>query len=317
MMAMSQPMHTIQFAARHSGLSQHTIRAWERRYAALAPDRTATNRRLYSDEDLDKLALLNRAVQAGHSIGQIASLSILELHNLLSKSEASQSRLPQPTPSSKGATVPVSDLEECLRAVAEMNGTALEYGLTRAAALMGAAAMIDRVVLPLLTSIGENWRAGQTRPVHEHMATAIVRTFLGNLLASFQSSAVAPCLIVTTPVGQFHELGALIAAITAASEGWKVLYLGPNLPAEEVAGAMYQTRATAVALSLIYPPDDPRLEHELRALRQHVGPMTPIFVGGHAALMYRSALKAIGAIPIEDMPEFRAALEATRTKEEK
>jgi DNA-binding transcriptional MerR regulator/methylmalonyl-CoA mutase cobalamin-binding subunit len=307
-------MVTIQFAARHAGLSPHTIRAWEQRYAALAPDRTSTNRRLYSGEDLDKLALLNRAVQAGHRIGQIAALSISELQSLLSDLRTSGTLQSAPAVVATAATASLPYLEECLQAVAELDGKALEYGLTRAAAKLGAAAMIDQVALPLLRRIGESWRDGETRPAHEHMATAMIRTFLGNTLASFQPSALAPRLIVTTPVGQLHELGALIAAITAASEGWKALYLGPNLPAEEIAGALHQTRAEAVALSIVYPPDDPRIQHELGALRKHLGQTTPIFVGGNAAADYRPALHAISAIHTEDMPAFRVALEVLRSR---
>ena len=72
---MRKQMHTIKFVAIHTGISPHTIRAWERRYSALSPDRTATNRRLYSTTDIEKLSLLQRAVQAGHSIGQIANLA--------------------------------------------------------------------------------------------------------------------------------------------------------------------------------------------------------------------------------------------------
>jgi len=309
-MGMPQPIHTIQFAARHSGLSPHTIRAWERRYAALAPDRTSTNRRLYSMEDLDKLALLNRAVQAGHRIGQIAALSVPELRNLLRETESSQA----PHAEHTAATTSVSYLEECLHAVAELDGGALEYGLTRAAALLGAVAMIDRVALPLLTHIGENWRDGEIRPAHEHMATAIIRTFLGNMLASFQPSAHAPRLIVTTPIGQLHEIGALVAAITAASEGWKALYLGPNLPAEEIAGAFHQTGARAVALSIVYPPDNPRLDHELGMLRERLGQATPIIAGGHAAKAYGATLRIIGAIQLQDLPALRKELEALRDR---
>src|SRR5579871_2950965 len=85
---MRETMHTIKFVAQHTGLSAHTIRAWERRYAALSPERTATNRRLYSTDDMEKLSLLRRAVQAGHNIGQIARLSLSDLQRLLAQNEA-------------------------------------------------------------------------------------------------------------------------------------------------------------------------------------------------------------------------------------
>ena len=122
---MSDRLHTIQFAARHSGLSMHTIRAWERRYGALAPDRTATNRRLYSAEDIEKLSLLHDAVQSGHRISQVAALSPAELRNLLGLREVAH------LPEWDSRTVEVMEppvalsLAECARAVAEMDNDAL------------------------------------------------------------------------------------------------------------------------------------------------------------------------------------------------
>ena len=307
-------MHTIKFVAQQTGLSQHTIRAWERRYGALTPERTLTNRRLYSAEDLEKLSLLRKAVGAGHSIGQIAALSLNELKSLQTDSAANSQR------SDRAASTAIETpqrhpyLEDCLRAIEQLDAEALEYCLTRSAAMLGAAAMINQVMIPLLNSIGESWREGDLRPAHEHMATAILRTFLGGILASFQPSSDSPRLIVTTPVGQIHELGALIAGVTAASEGWTVLYLGPNLPATEIAGAARQSGAAAVALSIVYPPDDARLAQEITALRKFIGNDMPILAGGRAAVGYRTALDSIGAILTEDFQTLRQELEAVRSR---
>src|SRR5579871_1811614 len=166
---MRETMHTIKFVAQHTGLSAHTIRAWERRYAALSPERTATNRRLYSTDDMEKLSLLRRAVQAGHNIGQIARLSLSDLQRLLAQNEALEA---------EKAPAKFLPLEECLRAVEQLDAAALEYALTRAAAMLGTLVMIDQVALPLLQRIGERWREGEVRVAHEHMASAIVRTYL-------------------------------------------------------------------------------------------------------------------------------------------
>ena len=147
----------------------------------------------------------------------------------------------------------------------------------------GIATVVEQVVVQLLTEIGELWRAGDLRIAHEHMATAVLRSSLGNMLDTFHPSEFAPLLIVTTPLGQFHELGALIVAIVAATEGWRALYLGPNLPATEIAGSAFQSNAAAVALSIVFPPDDPRIGVELLALRKALG-STPLIVGGRDAM---------------------------------
>ncbi|MBM3756002.1 MAG: cobalamin B12-binding domain-containing protein [Acidobacteria bacterium] len=81
------------------------------------------------------------------------------------------------------------------------------------------------------------------------------------------------------PPGQLHELGALLAGAAAANLGWHVTYLGPSLPAAEIVGAARQNHARAVALSLVYPEDDPRLAVELAALRQSLPPEIALLAG--------------------------------------
>ncbi|MBK7092549.1 MAG: MerR family transcriptional regulator [bacterium] len=75
----------IEAVARRSGLSQHIIRIWERRYSVVRPIRTASNRRLYTEADVVRLALLNRAVHAGHRISDIATLPTPKLEQLVGK----------------------------------------------------------------------------------------------------------------------------------------------------------------------------------------------------------------------------------------
>jgi methanogenic corrinoid protein MtbC1 len=122
-------------------------------------------------------------------------------------------------------------------------------------------------------------------------------------------------MVVTTPAGQLHELGALVVAAAAASEGWRATYLGPNLPAEEIAGAAEQNEAKAVALSIIYPADDPRQGYELEKLRRYLRDGVVLFVGGRATESYRKTLDAIGAVRSANIPNFRAALKTLRYQE--
>ena len=110
-----------------------------------------------------------------------------------------------------------------------------------------------------------------------------------------------------------HELGALIAASIAGVEGWRVTYLGPNLPAEDVAAAVQQDPARVIGLSITYPPDDPHLPQELARLRQYIGPDIALFVSGRAAAGYDDMLQRIRAIRPTDLAEFRAYLELLRT----
>jgi methylmalonyl-CoA mutase cobalamin-binding subunit len=104
----------------------------------------------------------------------------------------------------------------------------------------------------------------------------------------------------------------LMVAAAAAAEGWRPTYLGPDLPAEEIAAAVQEKGARAVALSIVYPPDDPLLPDELRRLRWLLPPGVELIVGGRAACAYAPALAEIGARNVEDLSALRAELEALR-----
>ena len=127
------------------------------------------------------------------------------------------------------------------------------------------------------------------------MATAIVRSFLAGLNQSRRPAPHAAVLVVATPSGQMHELGALLVSNQVVEEGWEPLYLGPNLPAEEIAGAAMSRGARAVLLSLVYPDADPVTMEQLRLLRRLLGDEMLILVGGQAAPSYAEVLAEIDA----------------------
>jgi methanogenic corrinoid protein MtbC1 len=142
----------------------------------------------------------------------------------------------------------------------------------------------------------------------------VTRTFLWTMGRAFELPKSAPNLIVTTPLGQMYECGALMVAATAASEGWRVTYLGPNLPAAEIAEAVRQNQAKAVALSLVYPADDPTVRHELETLRHSLPAAVVLLVGGRVTDSYHTILEAIGAVRLQDMWSLRATLHSLRAE---
>lgn len=308
--------HPIGVAARRTGLKPDLIRAWERRYNAVEPGRTQTRRRSYSEADIERLLLLRRAVGTGRGIGQIAHLSNQELRALIAEEPLrtfqvrAEPVIPPPAASPDSAE---PYLSLCLTAARRLDIHDLERQLERASVVLSLHNLLDKLLAPLLHRIGELWKNGDLRPIHEHMATAVVRSFLGSMRTAFHATPGGPQLIVTTPARQLHEMGALIAAAAAASEGWKVTYLGSDLPAEEIAAAVVQIGAKALALSIVYPPDDPLLPDELRRLRRLLPHATQVVVGGRASVSYEATLDEIGARRVENLRELREELELLRT----
>lgn len=305
--------YPINIVAQKTGLSSHVIRVWERRYGAVVPERTATNRRLYSDADIEKLMLLGKAVKSGHGIGNIAELSAERLRQILSMDRTPEPEAERVTaPSPKEPATSRFYLEACMAAVKRLDGSELERAIGRAAVALSQPVLIDEVLVHLIHRVGEMWHDGRLRVIHEHLVTAVIRSFWGSLRSGQETPGNAPNLVITTPAGQLHELGAVMAAATAAAMGWKITYLGPNLPAEEIAAALEFNPALAVALSIVYPEDDPLLEHELRKLRRYLPREVALIVGGRAVENYKKVLEEIGASLVYDMAGFRETLAGLR-----
>jgi DNA-binding transcriptional MerR regulator/methylmalonyl-CoA mutase cobalamin-binding subunit len=305
---MPDAQYPIQLVSRLTGLSAHVIRIWEQRYRAVEPHRTPTNRRLYSQRDIDRLNLLREVTHAGHSIGQIAQLPTDKLGKLVAASSRSQApaRALAPAPSAG------SFIDEGVAAIKTLDAHALDETLKRGATVLGALGLLQHVVAPLTQTIGDLWRQGTLTAAHEHFATAVIRVFLGNAAKPFGPMDHAPVLVVATPTGQVHELGALLVGATAANLGWRVTYLGASLPAAEIAGAAQQRQARVVALSLVYPEDDPDLASELARLRDCLPAEIRLLAGGRAMPAYRDALEKVGALPIENLAQLGSTLDDLR-----
>jgi len=298
---------------RRTGLSAELLRVWEKRYGVVRPARSESGRRLYSDADVERLQLLYRATLAGRGIGQVAPLPDAVLAELV-RGDAAAGGLRTAPEAGRAPVGEPSDayLRQCLDAVVHLDAPALDAVLRRAAVALSATAFLDALVSPLLERLGTGWQEGTLRPVHGHLASAVLRRVLDGIAGSATSPIAAPGLVVATPAGQAHEFGALLAAAAAAAEGWRVTYLGASLPAEDLAEAAERTRARAVALSVVYPAGDQALAHELRRLATLLPRGTALVVGGAAASSYRAAIEQAGAAQLADLVELRAHLRELR-----
>jgi methanogenic corrinoid protein MtbC1 len=204
---------------------------------------------------------------------------------------------------------PASLLNSALAAIKSFNAADLEQTLNRASTELSRPAFLRQTLAPLIEQIGVYRQSGQIEAIQEHLATAIIRTFLGNLLQTKALGKNAPRIVFTTPPAELHELGALLAAVTADYQGWDAIYLGPSLPPDSIAAAVSLSRARAVGLSIVYQEWPYGLEAELRKLRILLPREVALFIGGRAVPAYRSVLNDIEAIQVNDLSNFCAALD--------
>ena len=277
----------------------------------MAPERNDGNRRLYSAADIERLALLKAATDMGHNIGDVANLTDSQLSGLVAE-ERGAGRLGGVR--AVGPAEPSGMVERAYAAVATMDTAGLEGVLDEGSVVLGQVRLLNEVIVPLVERIGEAWRNGGLKVAHEHIASAAIRTFLGQVARPISVHPGAPVLLSTTPAGQLHELGAVMVAAAATSHGWRVVYAGASLPAEEIVSASLAHRVTAVALSVVHPEDDPQLPAELRRLRRLLPERIPLLVGGRASDAYGPVLDEVRALRADSLMGLTGILDGLRRR---
>lgn len=287
----------IKSVARLSGLSAHTLRAWEKRYGAIQPNRSEGGRRLYSMDDVEKLKLLAGLVSHGHAIGTIASLNKEELLRLSKESPTEKVRV-----SDNLSIAPSSSQDEIalhharlLKSLHLLDFEQLERHLLSARLGSPTRSFVIDLVSPLLAAVGEHVAHGKLDISQEHALSAMLRNHLGDLLNQMQSLHSArsmvggqePLFLFATAEGDLHEFGILLAALLTGSRGIRLRYLGPNIPARSLAIGAAAVGATHIVLGSVRPtPGHLTITlgeyiHQLSVeLRKNVLLETQIWLGG-------------------------------------
>ena len=265
---------------RLTGLNEHVLRAWERRHGAIAPARSKGGTRRYSAEDVTRLRLLAAAVAAGHRIGELAALSNRDL----------AARTAQPAASEQAR------LGELFAALERLDVAAVERQLGLQLSALGVRPFLETVALPFLREIGSRWEGGDLCMSDEHVASAALRGVLGRAQRAVGSGGGG--LVLATPAGEQHELGILMVALCAQEHGVRVVYLGCDLPAEEIAATAARARAQAVGLGIV-ALDPPSALREVRGLRRKLPPTTELWLGGASA--ERRPAAPAGTVTVGDL----------------
>lgn len=301
--------HPIGVVAERTGLSPDLLRVWERRYRAVEPSRSVDGQRAYSDADVERLRLLRLATMAGRTIRQVVGLSTDELARVVRDDEVARQQTDR-----RAETMAVApgteDVEGALSLARAVNAPQLESFLRRAAVAFGVPLFLDGLAAPLLHRMGEEWQSGRLTPAQERVATAIIQRVLEGTIQFVTPAYDAPSLLLATPAGEHHVMGSVLAAASAAADGWRVTYLGPDLPAGEVAAVAVAVEARVVGVSIVYPRDRDHVLGELRMLRSRLRGSVPLIAGGAGAVTLAPELASAGIRVVRDLSEFRRALRA-------
>jgi len=258
--------YPLRSAARLTGLSPELLRAWERRYGVVEPIRTPGGTRRYRASDLERLRLLKAATHSGHRIGALARLSNPELELLGVATEAA----------------PRNRLEDILGTLDALDAAEAQRLLALQLSTLGAVSFAREIAMPLVREIGERWVDQRMRIASEHLATAVLRSMLGSALQPSATALRGARIVFATLAGERHELGLLMTALVAMGAGANPLYLGPEVPVEDLLDAVSRSGAAGVALSIVaLPPSE--VAGPLAALRAGLRADVHLWVGGAGA----------------------------------
>ncbi len=273
------PIRTV---ANLTGINPVTLRAWERRYQLITPQRTPKGHRLYTEHDVELIKRVLGLLDQGISISQVKPL--LE-------------QLP-----GHAATAHVGDSEDVwrryqqkmLKGIETFDEHALDNAYNDALSLYPLDIVSQRLTTPLLRILGERWKDSETGIAQEHFFSLYLRNKLGARIHHINQRSSGPLLLLACLPGEFHELGLLFFALASVNYGYRVLVLGSNMPLEQLPGVLARRTCAAVVLSCSCRPSRGVLEDELPTLVEKAE--VPVFVGGKTAATYQQKIEAAGAI---------------------
>ena len=248
--------------SRRTQVTVETLRAWERRYGVLDPDRTEGGHRLYGDEDVARVRAMQRLLDEGWSAAA-AAREVLR------------------RPAMPGAVAPLSRVDPVQELRTRLNEAFSAFDATAADALLDDVfarfdipAALDEVILPVVRHLGDDWETDPQIIAREHFASNAIRPRLMRLLRRSHGMRNR-VILAAAPEMEEHDLGLLAASVAAADSGWTVHFLGYRTPTTAIARAVETARPDVVMLGAVQRSAGKRVLAELNG-------MSPAIVMGGA-----------------------------------
>jgi DNA-binding transcriptional MerR regulator/methylmalonyl-CoA mutase cobalamin-binding subunit len=298
--------HRIHRVAKLTGLSTHVIRAWERRYALVQPSRSANRYRTYTDDEVALLRYVKAQIDQGQSIGDLVAIGRERLAadaTLTARTEASE-------------TVPYEGLLAKLIGLLDpLRRESFERRLNGAVAVIPFEEALHGILLPLQTRVGQLWHDGHLNVAVEHYVTNQVRQKIFAAMGHLPVHDKGPSVVVSCPVGEFHEVGAQAAAYVCAALGCQTYYLGANMPFDQLAIFCRQIDPDVLLLSVTAPPPAHEWASWIATLRDLTASHRTIFVGGAGAQSLTLPVEARRIEILSDLPTLQHRLTVLMAKQ--
>ena len=298
--------HPIQVAARYTGLNSDLIRAWEKRYDVVQPTRSSSGRRLYSNQDIQRLSLLRQVTQFGRRIGEVAYLPTEKLAELVKRDEAALAQRSNDRQARLNTGSVMELFDQCLTAVVRLDTAHLQTTLENAARELSIMFLLEDLISPLLHHIEEECRQGEMHNCHQRLATEVLRGFLTALATHNEATQnnFIVCSMQADPM-----LTALRTAVIVNTYGWHPVYLGENAPGSEIADAGRVAAARAAIVSFDDADADALIPNEMRRLASLLPDPVHLIIHAPDSSAYASVLSEEHATHTHSFGELRLEFE--------
>jgi len=265
-----------------TGVHPVTLRAWERRYGLIKPERTPKGHRLYSQSDIACIQRITQLLEQGIAISQVRPLL--------------ERGIPQ---AEEPVQVAERDVwqdyrEDMLDAIERFSENELEHLYNDALSLYPLGLVHSHLIIPLLRQLGERWKVRRAGICEEHFFTTYLRNKLGSRIQQLNQHNNGPMLLVACLPGEYHEVGMLMFTLAMLDKGYRALVLGANVPLQQIPLVLEQQPCEGVVLSTSSRISGNLLQEEIPALARKLG--IPVFVGGTASERHRQAIIDAGAL---------------------
>jgi DNA-binding transcriptional MerR regulator len=262
--------------ARRTGVATELLRAWERRYGLLAPERTDSGYRLYSDDDVRRVRRMRELLATG-----------------LSAAEAARQAAAEPRPAEVGRpdAAPPAASAELRQALEQLDDAAAHAAFDRLLADYSTRAVLADVVLPLLHELGAGWERGEISVAQEHFASNLLRGRLLGLARGWDRGTGRRAVLACPP-GERHDLGLVIFGLALRELGWRITFLGADTPPDTVVETVRRLGPDALVLAVT---DAERLDGVAESAAGLGETRTAVWIGGAGAAEVDGARVLIGS----------------------
>jgi len=260
---------------RITGIKAHTIRIWEKRYSLIKPHRTETNIRFYDDEQAVKLLNIVTLLDNGFKISMAASFNDIELREKIAELgkldlviEDSNTRYLNAL---IGATLLYNEVEFSKLYVKVIKEFGIYDGMTK-------------VIYPFLNRLGLMWLTNETFPAQEHFASNLIRR---KLIAAIDNLPIPVKsknkFILFLPPNEWHDIGLLFSELLIRSKGNETIYLGQNVPIENLELVIQEYKPTHILTFFIAKHTDKVVEEVIKN-NQLTSKKCMLLIGGLAQI---------------------------------